>query len=257
MHPDDGPMLRSLQCIDSNPIEIVGVHLAPSFVLDFSSATSRIRERVGFSRFSVPFIGSHVGFVCAAHARPVPLQVNNLEAYKAKMAQFNLESTSAVCVFDLSRSPDATLDTGAQKSTQEYTATECCFQIVNSHLRLWLQISRGLEVSASIFGFWPQRFAQERHDSTVPTLTTRDDSLWVWGPNPELPQFGRFLTMSERAALQGLPKSYARLVPSNASGMRIFGDAMCVNCLGLVLASAWANFKRRRDVVADRAQHLD
>ena len=88
----------------------------------------------------------------------------------------------------------------------------------------------------------------------MPALTS---SLWVWAPNPTKPQYDRFLTRAERAALRGLPREYAALIPSDAAAVRIFENAMCLDCLALVFARAWANFKTRREVADDKRHHFD
>ncbi len=69
----------------------------------------------------------------------------------------------------------------------------------------------------------------------APTFTTGNYQLWLMAQGvPEVPGFGRRLTLAERARLSGVvPESLASL--SNSQAVRALGNMMPVDVVGIVL----------------------
>jgi hypothetical protein len=68
------------------------------------------------------------------------------------------------------------------------------------------------------------------------TLTTRARYLYVYGLDPSLPQFKRFLSVDERCALQGFDPALSDRL-GKADPVKALGNAMSLNAVGLCTAA--------------------
>ena len=90
-----------------------------------------------------------------------------------------------------------------------------------------------------------KRAPQYRLDDAVCCLTASNGALWVQGTGavPEMHQFGRWLTPSERFMLQGMSGFIVNLMPTARACVTAAGNAMSVPSIGLVIAYAFQDHR--------------